>query len=100
MPTVPTLPGVRSRLVDTPRLRQHVLETPDRPFFLFHATQAVHLPSFPGKEFQGKTKSGPHGDFIFEFDHIVPEYKDKLKGKVLGLLNQDEAWILNQVCQS
>jgi hypothetical protein len=36
----------------------------------------------------------------FEFDHIVPEYKDKLKGKVLGLLNQDEAWILNQVCQS
>jgi len=26
MPTVPTLPGVRSRLVDTPRLQQHVLE--------------------------------------------------------------------------
>jgi arylsulfatase A-like enzyme len=60
-------------------LRQHVLETPDRPFFLFHATQAVHLPSFPGKEFQGKTKSGPHGDFIFEFDHIVGELTKTLR---------------------
>lgn len=60
-------------------LRQHVRETPDRPFFLFHATQAVHLPSFPGKEFQGKTRSGPHGDFIFEFDHIVGELTKTLR---------------------
>jgi hypothetical protein len=36
----------------------------------------------------------------FEFDHIVPEYKFKLKEKVLTSLNQDEAWILNQVCRS
>jgi arylsulfatase A-like enzyme len=35
--------------------------------------QAVHLPSFPGAAFKGKTKSGPHGDFIFEMDHIVGE---------------------------
>ena len=54
-------------------LRQHMKETPDRPFFLYHATQAVHLPSFPGRNFKGKTQSGPHGDFIFEFDHIVGE---------------------------
>ncbi len=54
-------------------LRQHVKETPDRPFFLYHATQAVHLPSFPGRNFKGKTQAGPHGDFIFEFDHIVGE---------------------------
>jgi arylsulfatase A-like enzyme len=54
-------------------LRDHVRDNPGKPFFLFHATQAVHLPSFPGKDFQGKTRSGPHGDFIFEFDHIVGE---------------------------
>jgi arylsulfatase A len=54
-------------------LRDHVRDEPSRPFFLFHATQAVHLPSFPGKDFRSKTNSGPHGDFIFEFDHIVGE---------------------------
>ncbi|TWU48650.1 Arylsulfatase [Rubripirellula tenax] len=54
-------------------LRDHVRQSPDRPFFLFHSTQAVHLPSFPAPEFQGKTESGPHGDFIFELDHVVGE---------------------------
>ena len=60
-------------------LREHVLATPDKPFFLYHATQAVHLPSFPGKEFKGKTQAGPHGDFIFEFDHIVGELVNTLQ---------------------
>ena len=39
----------------------------------------MHLPSFPGKEFQGKTEAGPHGDFIFEFDHIVGALVEKLE---------------------
>ena len=34
---------------------------------------AVHLPSFAAKQFQGKTTAGPHGDFIHELDHIVGE---------------------------
>ncbi len=54
-------------------LENHARTAPGKPFFLYHATQAVHLPSFPGKDFKGKTKAGPHGDFIFEFDHIVGE---------------------------
>jgi len=54
-------------------LKQHVRDSADRPFFLFHSTQAVHLPSFPGKQFHGKTTAGPHGDFIFELDFIVGE---------------------------
>lgn len=52
-------------------LKDHVRTKPDEPFFLFHSTQAVHLPSFPGGDFKGKTTSGPHGDFIFELDFIV-----------------------------
>jgi len=54
-------------------LRQHAKEKPDQPFFLFHSAQAVHLPSFPADEFKGKTKAGPHGDFIFELDYVVGE---------------------------
>jgi arylsulfatase A-like enzyme len=54
-------------------MEEHVKKQPEEPFFLFHSAQAVHLPSFPGRKFQGKTKAGPHGDFIFEFDHIVGE---------------------------
>ncbi|MCM2373450.1 sulfatase family protein [Aporhodopirellula aestuarii] len=54
-------------------LKRHHAETPDKPFFLFHSAQAVHLPSFPGDQFKGKTKLGPHGDFIFELDYVVGE---------------------------
>ncbi len=54
-------------------LTEHVRSTPDRPFFLYHATQAVHLPSFAARQFQGKSKAGPHGDFLLELDHVVGE---------------------------
>ena len=54
-------------------LEQQVKREPKKPFFLYHAMQAVHLPSFAAPEFQGKTKAGPHGDFIAEMDHIVGE---------------------------
>ena len=50
-----------------------------KPFFLFHSAQAVHLPSFPGKDFRGRTKAGPHGDFIFEFDAIVGKLVETLE---------------------
>jgi len=54
-------------------LKTHAEESPDQPFFLYHAMQAVHLPSFPADRFKGQTKSGPHGDFIFELDYVVGE---------------------------
>jgi arylsulfatase A len=57
----------------------HRRTSPDKPFFLYHAAQAVHLPSFAGKDFQGKTKAGPHGDFIFELDWIVGELMAELE---------------------
>tara|TARA_R110000850_G_scaffold42902_11_gene110052 strand:- start:309 stop:1820 length:1512 start_codon:yes stop_codon:yes gene_type:complete len=60
-------------------LDRHHQEKPDKPFFLFHSLQAVHLPSFPGKDFKGKTEAGPHGDFIHEFDFIVGKLMAKLK---------------------
>jgi arylsulfatase A-like enzyme len=65
-----------------------------KPFFLYHATQAVHLPSFAGKDFQGKSGAGPHGDFIAEFDHLVGELlreleRHGLRNKTLVVLSSD-----------
>ena len=54
-------------------LEQHVETSPDKPFFLYHSMQAVHLPSFAADRFKGKTSAGPHGDFIFEMDYVVGE---------------------------
>ena len=60
-------------------VREHVRRTPDTPFFLLHATQAVHLPSFAGEAFRGSTEAGPHGDFIFELDHVVGALLDEIE---------------------
>lgn len=59
-------------------LESHKQKSPDKPFFLFHSAQAVHLPSFAGRAFKGKTKAGPHGDFIFELDYVVGRLMSKL----------------------
>ena len=39
-------------------LENHAKSTSKKPFFLFHSMQAVHLPSFAGDAFKGKTKAG------------------------------------------
>ena len=60
-------------------LESHKQKSPDKPFFLFHSAQAVHLPSFAGRAFKGKTEAGPHGDFIFELDYVVGRLMSKLE---------------------
>jgi len=54
-------------------LEEHVRKSPGQPFFLYHASHAVHLPSFAADQFKGKTRAGPHGDFIHELDYVVGE---------------------------
>lgn len=61
-------------------LETHHRETPDRPFFLFHSTQGVHLPSFAAPQFKGATQAGPHGDFIHQLDWTV--------GQLMGTLDK------------
>lgn len=60
-------------------LRNHVKSNPGKPFFLYHPTNAVHLPSFASKAHHGKSGAGPHGDFIFEFDYVVGELCNELE---------------------
>lgn len=59
-------------------LQQHAEQRPDQPFFLFHSMQAVHLPSFPSRQFQGKSNAGPHGDFLLQMDDVVGKLMAKL----------------------
>jgi arylsulfatase A-like enzyme len=54
-------------------MEQHVRQSPDKPFFLYHSAQAVHLPSFAAPQFKGKSGAGPHGDFIHQLDWVVGE---------------------------
>jgi arylsulfatase A-like enzyme len=75
-------------------IAQHMHTSPQKPFLLYHATHGVHLPSFAGKDFRGKTQAGPHGDFIAEFDHIVGELmkeleKHELTKNTLVILSSD-----------
>lgn len=60
-------------------LKEHLAKNSHKPFFLYHATQTAHLPSLPDERFVGKTKIGPHGDFVFEFDYVVGELMKTLE---------------------
>ena len=64
-------------------LEEHMKNNSEKPFFLYHSMQAVHLPSFAADQFKGKSGAGPHGDFIFEMDYIVGELLNTLED--LGL---------------
>ena len=41
------------------------------PFFLYFAYPAPHAPIIPNDEFDGKSKAGPYGDFVYETDHSI-----------------------------
>jgi arylsulfatase A-like enzyme len=44
-----------------------------RPFFLYFATNEIHVPRLPARRFQGSTGMGPRGDSIVELDWCVGE---------------------------
>lgn len=54
----------------------------DRPFFLYFASQDIHVPRIAHERFQGKSPLGPRGDCILQFDWCVSEITktlDRLK---------------------
>ncbi|WP_106827939.1 sulfatase family protein [Parabacteroides pacaensis] len=60
-------------------IHQHQSE----PFFLYFATNDVHVPRVPNPRFVGKTEMGPRGDAIAQFDWCVGEILSTLDS--LGL---------------
>ena len=57
----------------------HRKTTPDEPFFAVLSTQIAHAPVLPATEFNGATKGGPRGDFVWELDVIVGRVLDLVK---------------------
>ena len=51
----------------------------DKPFFMYFATNDVHVPRFPAERFRGASTMGLRGDAIAEFDWSVGEIVAKLK---------------------
>jgi len=52
----------------------------DEPFFMYFATNDIHVPRFPHERFRGKTNMGLRGDAIVEFDWSV--------GQIMNTLNE------------
>lgn len=56
----------------------------DKPFFIYFATNDVHVPRFPHERFRGVTGMGHRGDAIAQFDWCVGEIVNALEQQ--GLL--------------
>ncbi|MEG0456470.1 MAG: sulfatase-like hydrolase/transferase, partial [Bacteroides sp.] len=56
-------------------IASHAIEFMDKhqhePFFLYVATNDIHVPRFPHERFRGKNKMGLRGDAIAQFDWTV-----------------------------
>ncbi|WP_372798900.1 sulfatase-like hydrolase/transferase, partial [Pontiella sp.] len=50
-----------------------------RPFFLYFASQDIHVPRAPNPRFQGKTKLGYRGDAMVQFDWATGEIMKALE---------------------
>jgi arylsulfatase A-like enzyme len=61
-------------------------QSADRPFFLYFALTAPHMPVLPTKAFAGKSQAGPYGDFVAQVDDVL--------GRVMRAL--DEAKLAEQ----
>lgn len=55
------------------------------PFFIYFATNDVHVPRFPHERFRGATTMGLRGDAIAQFDWCVGQVVDALRRK--GILD-------------
>lgn len=58
-------------------------ENRDHPFFLYFATNDIHVPRVPHPRFRGKSGMGPRGDALLEFDWSVGKILDALDEKGL-----------------
>jgi len=72
----------------------------DKPFFLYFATQDIHVPRVPNPRFVGSTTMGPRGDAIVEFDDCVGRILAKIRelglaDRTLVILSSDNGPVLD-----
>lgn len=64
---------VQPRFIDAARtyLAERASARDGKPFFLYVALAAPHTPIVPTREFEGRTRTNPYGDFVVEVDAMV-----------------------------
>ena len=72
----------------------------NRPFFMYFATNDVHVPRFPHQRFRGKSGMGLRGDAIAQFDWSVGEIMKtleqlKLADNTLVILTSDNGPVVD-----
>ncbi len=60
-------------------ITKHRRNSPEKPFFAVFSTQIAHAPVLPAPEFNGATKAGPRGDFVWQLDALVGRVMDLVK---------------------
>jgi len=60
-------------------IRRHRKEHKDKPFFAVFSTQIAHAPVLVPEEFNGKTKGGPRGDFVYQLDVLAGRLLDAIE---------------------
>ncbi|MBR1468479.1 MAG: arylsulfatase [Bacteroidaceae bacterium] len=58
---------------------QFIDQHKDRPFFLYLATNDIHVPRYPHDRFRGQSPMGLRGDAIAQFDWTIGQVTAKLK---------------------
>jgi len=53
--------------------KNYIADNRDRPFFLYFASQDIHVPRAPHPRFQGQTELGYRGDAMVQFDWTTGE---------------------------
>lgn len=61
------------------KAKEVIAENKDKPFFLYFASQDIHVPRAPHPRFQGKTKLGKRGDAMVQFDWSTGEIMKALE---------------------
>ncbi|MEM7383620.1 MAG: arylsulfatase, partial [Verrucomicrobiota bacterium] len=59
-------------------IKEHRKNHPTKPFFALFSTQIAHAPVLPAAEFNGKTKAGARGDFVYELDVLTGRLLDEI----------------------
>lgn len=72
----------------------------DKPFFMYFATNDIHVPRFPHDRFRGKNPMGLRGDAIAQFDWSVGQLVEELdklglSDNTLIILSSDNGPVVN-----
>ena len=59
--------------------KKYIIKNKKKPFFLYFASQCIHVPRVPAPRFRGKSGLGYRGDSMLEFDWATGEIVKTLK---------------------